>query len=295
MKTEKKIQKRLINYFLILALLILCVSYFIDFYQIPSDSMNNTLQKGDVTAIIKFKKSLHKIKKNDIIVFHFPEGDSVLTKQPRSNYYVVKEFHNIDSVNHISGTYGDLIYRDLSERSVHIKRCVATPNDTLFLNNGNIHINGKVLNTTLSQTGKKNKSSLSKKVNNNNSKKKYYWFFPHSRDYKWNLINFGPIIVPGINSKVSLNSKNINLYRRIIEVYENNKLKISDGNIFINNKLVRHYTFKKNYYFVFGDNRLASYDSRHWGFVPEDHVVGRAFLIVYSKNKSQEERKFIKL
>ncbi|MBB3058915.1 signal peptidase I [Mucilaginibacter gotjawali] len=98
-------------------------------------------------------------------------------------------------------------------------------------------------------------------------------------DYHWNVDNFGPIIIPKKGWTVKLDSMTFPLYERVIEVYEHNKLEVKGTDIFINGKKINTYTFKMNYYWVLGDNRHDSEDSRYWGFVPEDHISGKAIFI----------------
>ncbi len=111
--------------------------------------------------------------------------------------------------------------------------------------------------------------------------------WPYSSDYVWSRDNFGPLYIPKAGATVTLTLKNLVLYERIITAYEHNKLDVKDGSIYINGQKTNEYTFKMDYYWMMGDNRHKSADSRYWGFVPEDHVVGRPLLVWLSLNKDK--------
>lgn len=119
--------------------------------------------------------------------------------------------------------------------------------------------------------------------------------FPYDTLHKWSREDFGPIWIPAKNVPLKLTADNYAIYERAIRVYEKNDFYMKDGKFYLNGKEVIDYTFKMDYYWMMGDNRQGSQDSRYWGFVPEDRVVGKAWMIWFSWDGGPRWKRFFNI
>ena len=178
------------------------------------------------------------------------------------NINVIRQGDNLIAISQAKGIPADLIRR-YRLRVTELRET----KKTIFL--------------TLDEAEKvKNEVSFDSLVRNINKQKTYNTnFFPNDIRYNWNEDNFGPIIMPKEGVTVQLTKNNISLYRKLIRDYEQKTLSYENGMILIDGEPVNEYTFAQDYYWMMGDNRHRSEDSRFWGFVPADHIVGKPIFI----------------
>lgn len=252
---------------LFIAMQVFCFSTF----KIPSDSMAPELIAGDnvlvakpvlgarlfdVFASLRGEQTniwripgIRTVKRNDVLVFNFPHP----------NNWSKIEMHIL---------------------KYYIKRCIALPGDTLSINKGYYRVSG--VKEDLGNFDLQRRLSL---LPTSEIDPVVFSAFPYDSIMNWNIKDFGPLYIPKEGDKVVMNRINGIVYRKIIEWEQHGKIRIEGNKVFLNENLIQKYEFKKNYFFMAGDRILDSQDSRYWGLLPEEYIVGKAWIVWKSIDK----------
>ncbi|MCD7972818.1 MAG: signal peptidase I [Candidatus Azobacteroides sp.] len=268
-KTGKKKVRTLVSFFVtFIGATILAIAlriFFFASFTIPSDSMEPALVAGDQIIVnkqipgpriienflslskgekpvLKRIKGYRNVKRNDILVFNYPYTDW----------------------NHLA----------LDLNTYYTKRCVALPGDTFYIDNG-IY---KVMQSKDSLGSYHTQRNFSK-INPEEIDPVIYNCFPFDDRYGWNCREFGPLYVPAKNDRIKLDTLNIRLYEKLIRYETGEEVSVKENQVMLGDSIITDYTFRKNYYFMAGDLVSDSKDSRYWGLLPEDHIIGKVIMI----------------
>ena len=262
---EKNIASPLIEYGKIILITLIATSilklFVVEVYRIPSTSMENTLQVGDFLLVNKLAYGLHTPCRIPFTAATLSSFTFPLFRNVHRGDVIVFEFPG--NKNEVKP----------SEPVNYIKRCIGLPGDTIEIRLGKVFINELEIN--LPSHGINTTDTIDKTSRQNEE------MFPEGSAFT--DINYGPIVVPKRDDILKIDPSTFSRWHILIE-REGHTVQFNTDTIYIDGVATSRYRVQQNYYFVLGDNRDHSSDSRYWGFVPNDHLVGEAFFIYWSWN-----------
>ncbi len=235
--------------------------FCIEAFQIPSGSMEDTLLPGDFVLVNKFAYAIRTPRHLPFSSIRIPSVRFLTVSRPKRGDVVVFEYPgNRDEVQpHSIMSY--------------VKRCIAGPGDTLYLDGNRVFVNGQELHVPCKREDENLQTSV---IGGSRTPGGYP------------LAAYGPVVVPHEGEEIELNSADLASWRIIIE-REGHSVSRSDGGEVLIDGLPRSsYRIQQDYYYVLGDNRGDSYDSRFWGYVPADYMIGKAMMVYWSWDRSGE-------
>jgi signal peptidase I len=235
--------------------------FIVDAYRIPSTSMENTLQVGDCLLVNKLAYGIRTPRYIPGLELIVPSITIPIFRYVRRGDVLVFEFPGERNEVHPS------------ETTHFVKRCIGLPGDTIEIKSGAAFVNG--IESLLPNLGKHSERLTGNPIQQRED------LFPQGSGFTNS--NYGPIAIPKRGDIIRIESRTFAQWRVFIE-REGHSIQIHSDTIIIDNKPTSTYRVRRNYYFVLGDNRDNSMDSRYWGFVPEDHIVGEALFIYWSWN-----------
>ncbi len=263
---SKKLGKFFKILFLVAVVALIIKAFAIDAFRIPSTSMENTLQPGDFIFANKFAYNIATPREIPIVDLPISQHKFFEVGKPEINDIVIFEFPK------------DFESDPLRGGSKYVKRIVARPHDTLKITDGVIYING--ISLILPETFKAPKFLNEKDSIQNET------IYPPGAE--WNRISYGPIIIPSKGDTIKITPENFEKWQSVIVMDHGERSLLSEGTLVtLDGKAIFEYVLTQDHYFVIGDNFEASMDSRHFGFITDNMIVGKAMFIYWSYNSEK--------